>query len=123
MNDYKELIETLRNGTKSPLHVNSNGFMAFDVGVVNTIADAIEQLLEERENLIYVLQRFLLPLSPESCSFCAHRKAPRDSEEFKENCDVCMEAQHYCCWEYGGIPESLKQMKVFEEYYKKKLDE
>lgn len=111
MNDYKELVELIRSCYDN------------DYDLAIKAADAIEELLEERENLIYVVKRFLLPLSPESCSFCAHRKAPRDSEEFKENCDACMEAQHYCCWEYGGIPESLKQMRVFEEYYKKKLDE
>lgn len=116
MNDYKGLIDSLRICVKYAKAADALCNAEF-------AADAIEELLEERENLIYVVKRFLLPLSPESCSFCAHRKAPRDSEEFKENCDACMEAQHYCCWEYGGIPESLKQMRVFEEYYKKKLDE
>lgn len=52
MNDYKELIETLRNGAKSPLHVTPNGFMALDVGVVNAIADVIEQLVKERDEAI-----------------------------------------------------------------------
>lgn len=106
MKDYKELIETLRNGTKSPLHVAPNGFMAFDVSVVNAIADVIEQLVKERDAAVADFNQFAIyAASTESfaCEWCKHERGGGRCQWFTDHKDdkVCR-GVHF---EWRGVRE------------------
>lgn len=109
MNDYKELIEILRDET-----------FCDKLDYVEDAADAIEQIVKERDGMAYLLKRYI-PYSNDACSFCIHKNAKHDTKEFIDNCDVCAEAQHYCCWEYGRLPDSVMASMELNEIVKKKL--
>lgn len=106
MNDYKELIE--------------HPELCWDY--IDRLRIAIEQLVKEQQETAYLLKQYI-PFTDNPCGFCAHKNAKHDTKEFIENCDVCLEAQHYCCWEYGGLSDAMKASMELNEILKAKLRE
>lgn len=123
MNDYKELIEKLEHY----LHLGDapigRGWGALiDKQTLKDAINAIEQLVKAQKETAYLLKQYI-PFTDNPCGFCAHKNAKYDTKEFIENCDVCLEAQHYCCWEYGGLSDAMKASMELNEILKAKLRE
>lgn len=116
MVDYKKLIQRLRN---------ESTFLELPFSWTTCYldaADAIEQLVEEREQTAYLLKQYI-PYLNDACDFCIHKNAKSNTTEFIENCNECSEAQHYCCWEYGGLSESMKTLMELNKIVKSKIGE
>lgn len=115
--DYTELIESLNASGEFALLGEIAGNHERSDFYFNA-ANAIQQLIKEREiwedekkKLLFALKEYMIT-SPEACEWCIHNKAEYNSTEYIENCNECNEAQHYCCWTYGGIPHRIN--KYFE---------
>lgn len=130
MNDYKELIVGLRENSCCYAYDDDCSFCGVKEKrecrkarvLIKNAADAIEQLVNEQKETAYLLKQYI-PFTDNPCAFCTHKNAKHDTKEFIENCDVCLEAQHYCCWEYGGLSDAMKASMELNEILKAKLRE
>ena len=120
MNDYKELIKRLRVAVD--VYEVKGCVLEISAELCAKIADAIEQLVDEREETAYLLKQYI-PYLNDACDFCIHKNAKSNTTEFIENCNECNEAQHYCCWEYGGLSESMKTLMELNKIVKSKIGE
>lgn len=86
MDDYKELVQRLRRHIMGDDYFNINSDFA---SAVVQAADAIEQLVRERDAIAYDLSGF------RDCSSCRH------SVKYKSDCANLSE----CKWEWRGVSE------------------